>query len=206
MVRILTDHCDGQTCAALEARGWEVVDAEQASLDRLGDLAQVDFVIAGLHPDHYEEDLRRLAILKAVVSMTRWGWQGAKGPVFNYVSEARDFFQSDRVLIPTDGFYEFTAPQTGQRRKTRWRFTMPGDPVFWIAGIVKHGAFTMLTTAPGADIAPYHDRQVVVLPARRGLEWLDLSRPAAEILTALPPGGLAVERDFPPPQPAGLFE
>lgn len=143
---------------------------------------------------------------KAVVSMTRWGWQGAKGPVFNYVSEARDFSQSDRVLIPTDGFYEFTAPQTGQRRKTRWRFTMPGDPVFWIAGIVKHGAFTMLTTAPGADIAPYHDRQVVVLPARRGLEWLDLSRPAAEILTALPPGGLAVERDFPPPQPAGLFE
>lgn len=66
MVRILTDHCDGQTCAALEARGWEVVDAEQASLDRLGDLAQVDFVIAGLRPDHYEEDLRRLAILKAV--------------------------------------------------------------------------------------------------------------------------------------------
>ena len=66
MVRVLTDHCDGQTRAALEARGWDVVDAERADLDRLGMLGQVDFVIAGLRPDHYDDDLRRLAVLKAV--------------------------------------------------------------------------------------------------------------------------------------------
>ncbi|MBI1685206.1 SOS response-associated peptidase family protein [Caulobacter hibisci] len=141
----------------------------------------------------------------AVVSMTKWGWPGPKGPVFNFVTEGRDFSASDRVLIPTDGFYEFTAPQAGQKRKTRWKFTLPGDPVFWIAGIVKNDCWTMLTTAPGPDIAPYHDRQVVVLPAERGREWLDLSRPQSEILTALPGGSLAVERDFPPPEPAGLF-
>lgn len=66
MVRVLTDHCGGETRAALEARGWEVVDAEQADLDRLGTLSQVDFFIAGLRPDHYEDDLRRLAVLKAL--------------------------------------------------------------------------------------------------------------------------------------------
>ncbi|WP_145998463.1 hypothetical protein [Caulobacter flavus] len=62
----MTDHCDGETRAALEARGWDVVDAEHADLGRLSMLAQVDFVVAGLRPDHYEDDLRRLAVLRAV--------------------------------------------------------------------------------------------------------------------------------------------
>lgn len=135
---------------------------------------------------------------QATVSMTPWGWPGPRGPVFNFVSEGRDFSGSDRVLIPADAFYEFTSPQPGQKRKTRWRFTMPGSPLFWIAGIVKNGAWTMLTTEPGPDVAPYHDRQVVVLAGQHGRDWLDLARPAAEILRALPAGELAVERDFPP--------
>jgi hypothetical protein len=66
MVRVLTDHCDGETRAALEARGWDVIDAEQADPDRLGRLAKVDFVIAGVRPDHYTDDLRRIAVLKAM--------------------------------------------------------------------------------------------------------------------------------------------
>jgi putative SOS response-associated peptidase YedK len=137
---------------------------------------------------------------QAVVSMTQWAWRAPSGkPVFNFVSEGRDFSRSDRVLIPADAFYEFTDAQPGQKRKTRWKFTMPGNPVFWVAGIVQQGCWTMLTTAPGPDIAPYHDRQIVLLPAEQGRDWLDLSRPQADILKALPAGSLAVERDFPPP-------
>lgn len=137
---------------------------------------------------------------KAVVSMTQWAWRGPTGkPVFNFVSEGRDFSNSDRVLIPTDGFYEFTEKLPGQKRMTRWKFTMKDSPLFWIAGIVQKGCFTMLTTSPGEDIKPYHDRQVVVLRAEQGRDWLDLSRPQAELLVPAPAGSLEVVRNFPPP-------
>jgi putative SOS response-associated peptidase YedK len=140
---------------------------------------------------------------KAVVSMTKWAWPGPGGkPVFNFRSDGRDFASSDRVLIPADAFYEFTDALPGQKRKTRWKFTMPSSPMFWVAGIVKNGAWSMLTTEPGPDVAPYHDRQIVILGADQGRDWFDLTRPQSELLTHLPAGSLAVERDFPPP---GLF-
>ena len=58
--------------------------------------------------------------------------------------------------------------------------------------MVKEGAFSLLTTAPGPDLAPYHDRQIVLLPPERGVDWLELSRPADELLTAPPAGALKV--------------
>ncbi len=137
---------------------------------------------------------------QAVVSMTQWAWPGPGGkPVFNFRSDGRDFADSDRVLIPADAFYEFTDPLPGQKRKTRWKFTMPQSPVFWIAGVAKQGCWSMLTTEPGPDITPYHDRQVVVLTGEQGRDWLDLTLPQGEILRAAPAGTLAVARDFPPP-------
>lgn len=137
---------------------------------------------------------------QAVVSMTKWAWPGPGGkPVFNFRSDGRDFADSDRVLIPADAFYEFTDPLPGQKRKTRWKFTMLQSPLFWIAGVVKQGCWSMLTTEPGPDIAPYHDRQIVVLPGGQGRDWLDLTRPQSEILRAAPAGTLVVARDFPPP-------
>ncbi|MEJ2816376.1 SOS response-associated peptidase family protein [Caulobacter sp. CCG-8] len=141
---------------------------------------------------------------QAVVSMTKWAWPGPKGPVFNFQSDGRDFSKSDRVLIPADAFYEFTDKLPGQKRKTRWKFTMVDNPLFWVAGIVKNGCWTMLTTEPGPDIKPYHDRQIVVLAAEGGRDWLDLSRPQAEILSPAPVRTLTVVRDF-PSEPADLF-
>jgi putative SOS response-associated peptidase YedK len=39
--------------------------------------------------------------------MTTWAWKGPQGrPVFNFVSEGRNFSSSDRVLVPATGFYE----------------------------------------------------------------------------------------------------
>jgi putative SOS response-associated peptidase YedK len=98
------------------------------------------------------------------------------------------------VLIPADGFYEFTAPKDSKRkRKDKHLFTLAGEPWFWIAGIVREGAFAMLTTEPGEDIRPYHDRQIVVLRRDEALDWLDLARPEAELLRPSPPGTLKVE-------------
>jgi putative SOS response-associated peptidase YedK len=126
-------------------------------------------------------------------SMT-WAWKGARGkPVFNFVSEGRDFAKSDRLLIPATGFYEYTQPEKLKvKLKDRHLFTMKGEEFFWIAGIAKEDCFAMLSTAPGPDIEPYHDRQICVLPAAKGTDWLALSRPAKELLASLPAGSLDV--------------
>ncbi|MNV18108.1 hypothetical protein D3C71_1089210 [compost metagenome] len=82
-------------------------------------------------------------------------------------------------------------------KKTKWRFTLIDQPWFWIAGVVKDGAFAMLTTEPGPDVAHYHDRQIVVLPPGAGVHWLDLSAPEELILRPGPLGSLFVERVYP---------
>ncbi|MDO9430404.1 MAG: SOS response-associated peptidase family protein [Phenylobacterium sp.] len=125
-------------------------------------------------------------------STATWAWPGPRGaPVFNFRSEGRDFAHSDRVLILADGFFEYTAPQASKvKLKDRHLFTMAGETWFWIAGIVREGCFSMLTTAPGPDVAPYHDRQIVTLGPEAGLDWLALSRPENELLRPAPGGTL----------------
>ena len=126
--------------------------------------------------------------------MLTWAWKGAHGkPVFNFVSEGRDFSRSDRVLVFADGFYEFTAPAAPKvKLKDKHLFELVGAPWFWIAGVVKENAFSLLTTSPGPDLAPYHDHQIVLLPPAEGLAWLTLARPQADLLKAPPAGGLKV--------------
>lgn len=132
------------------------------------------------------------------LSLMPWAWTSPQGrPVFNFRSEDRSFSGSVRCLIPADAFFEFTAAETGQKRKTKWRFSLAGAPMFWIAGLIRDDAFAMLTTAPGQDIAPYHDRQIVVLRPEDGAAWLHLQRSENDLLTALPAASLSVEKIFP---------
>lgn len=123
-----------------------------------------------------------------------WAWLGPhKKPVFNFVSEGRDFAKSDRVLIPATGFYEYTAPKAAKvKLKDQHLFKMKDEEWFWIAGIAMEGCFTMLTTAPGADVKPYHDRQIVTLAPSEWMDWLELSRPQSEICVAPAAGTFAV--------------
>jgi putative SOS response-associated peptidase YedK len=128
----------------------------------------------------------------------RWSWPGPGGkPVYNFRSDGREF-GSGRCLIIADGFYEFTAPTDPKaKRKDRWLFAAPGDEMLGIAGLVNSAskvgeAFTMLTTEPGPDIAPYHKRQVAVLPSSDWKAWLDGSVSARDLLKPLPKGTLTV--------------
>jgi putative SOS response-associated peptidase YedK len=52
----------------------------------------------------------------------------------------------------------------------------------------------MLTTPPGPDVAPYHNRQVAVLAPDRWAAWLDPAVPAREVIGACPGGTLRVEK------------
>ncbi len=111
----------------------------------------------------------------------------------------REAFRRRRCLVPTTGFYEWTGEKG---RKTKWRFTLKGAELFCIAGLWDRAetadglveSFTMLTSAPGEDMRPYHDRQVVVLaPAAYGA-WLNLDGDVASLLSPPPAGTFEVAR------------
>jgi putative SOS response-associated peptidase YedK len=128
----------------------------------------------------------------------KWGFPPArpKGPpVINVRSEGRRFAHG-RCLVPASHFYEFTGTRYP---KTKWRFTKAGEDWFCIAGIwrpVESGSavFTMLTCAPGPDVAPIHNRQVVVLDRSQWAAWLDPTQPEQELLRPSPAGALNVEQ------------
>ena len=116
-------------------------------------------------------------------------------PVFNFKSDGRSFADSRRCIVVLSAFFEFTG---SKYPKTKHRFALKDSKVMGIAGLWsadKDGAlsFTMLTTAPGPDIAPIHDRQVCVLRPEDWAAWLFLTRREGELLAPLPEGTLVVE-------------
>jgi putative SOS response-associated peptidase YedK len=117
-------------------------------------------------------------------------------PVFNFRSEGRRFGESQRCLIPASAFFEFTGTKYP---KAKHRFALNGAPFMAIAGLWREGegnqppSFTMLTTEPGPDVQPYHNRQIVVLRPEDWTAWLDLSKPEAALLRPLPAGVLSAE-------------
>jgi putative SOS response-associated peptidase YedK len=154
------------------------------------------------------------------VLQLRWGFLSDRPqasprkapPVTNFRSEGRRFTNADdrgRCLIPATAFYEFTGSRSP---KTRWRFTEAGQPWFCLAGLWRRYAdgaerFTLLTTEPGPDMAPYHNRQVALVPRQAWAGWLS-GAPEADILEPGPAGTLKVVQDSPgqaPPPALPLF-
>ena len=117
----------------------------------------------------------------------RWGFAPGRpngAPVINFRSEGRRF-PNGRCLVPASHFYEFTGAKSP---KSKWRFTKAGEDWFCFAGLWRleaaemPAAFTLLTTAPGPDVAPIHKRQMVVLERPDWLACLELTRPASELV------------------------
>ncbi|MET3858733.1 SOS response-associated peptidase family protein [Rhizobium sp. OAE497] len=123
--------------------------------------------------------------------------KGRGGPVFNFRSEGRDFSGSQRCLVPASAFFEFTGKKYP---KAKHRFTLTDSPVMAIASLWREGegnqppTFTMLTTSPGPDVVPIHNRQIVVLAPDRWADWLYLSGKQSGTLAPLPAGSLRVEQ------------
>ena len=55
-------------------------------------------------------------------------------------------------------------------------------------------AFTMLTCEPGPDVAPIHNRQIVVLDRSKWAAWLNSQTAEKDLLKPSPPGSLKVEK------------
>lgn len=112
----------------------------------------------------------------------RWSWPAPNGkPVFNMRSEGRTF--AHRCLAIADGFYEFTAPDDPKaRRKDKWLFTPAEGELLGIAATLRTDpevgdAFSLLTAEPSPEVAPIHNRQIVLPRPDQWLSWLDPSTP-----------------------------
>ena len=115
----------------------------------------------------------------------RWSWPAPNGkPVFNLRSEGRSF--SNRCLAIADGFYEFTTPDDPKaKRKDKWLFSPVDGGLLGIAAVTRTDsqvgeAFSLLTAEPSPEVAPIHNRQIILPNPAYWLKWLDPS-------TTLPP-------------------
>ena len=154
------------------------------------------------HEDIWPSDpapvIRRLDDGKNQFSVLRWGFPPARpkgAPVINFRSEGRRF-SVGRCLVPASHFFEFTGSKSP---KQKWKFTKTGEDWFCFAGLWRPmpeggAAFTLLTTEPGPDVAPIHNRQMVVLERVNWSAWLELTGNETGLLIALPAGSLSVEQ------------
>lgn len=135
---------------------------------------------------------------KAWLGLLTFAWKGPAGrPVFNFRSEGRQFSPAQRLLVPATAFFEFTDPQPGHKRKTRWQFEIDGDDWFWMAANRRGDSFALLTMDAGPDVLPYHSRQVVLFRPDVAIPWL-LGADAGEAFAPTGSPALRVQRDFPP--------
>lgn len=111
----------------------------------------------------------------------------------------REPFRRRRCLVPATHFFEWTGEKGA---KTMWRFTKRDAEVFCFPGLWDRAhtsdgvieSFTIVTTAPGLDCAPYHNRQPVILERDQWATWLDLTADVTHLLRAGPAETIAVER------------
>jgi len=124
----------------------------------------------------------------ATLERLKWGLipsQPKRPPVINFRSEGRAF-DHGRCLVPASSFFEFTGDKYP---KTRWRFSRTDGDWFCFAGLIggqgEDRRFALLTTAPGPDITPIHDRQPVVVERDGWAGWL-MGAPAEGLLVPSP--------------------
>lgn len=126
-----------------------------------------------------------------------WGLQPRErgGRPFTVVRAEGRTFPSHRCLIPAS---EFRHRSQGKH----YRFMLADGDWFYFAGIWRPAtrdwpeAYAILTVEANDDIAPYHDRQMVVLRREERMAWLDLTRPETALLRSLPKGTFRIARHW----------
>ena len=120
-----------------------------------------------------------------------WGLRPRDGGprAVNVVRSEGRTFQSHRCLVPASEF-----------RHKSFSFSLANGDWFYFAGIWRSAtdgwpeAYAILTIEANADIAPFHDRQMAVLPRDQRMAWLDGLLPEDQMLRPLPAGTFRVKR------------
>ena len=123
----------------------------------------------------------------------RWGFPPARpkgAPVINFRSEGRRF-PKGRCLIPASHFFEFTGRNRRNRSGNSPKPAKTGSasPACGVRCQTGQGTPSRCSRPnPGPDVAPIHDRQMVVLDRPDWLAWLDLTGRNPSCFARCPPG------------------
>ena len=99
-------------------------------------------------------------------------------------------FQTQRCIIPADGFYEWAMIDG---KKIPYYFRLKDKSIFGFAGIWmldsqnKHKKFTIITTTPNNLVSKIHGRMPAILPKNLERQWLDKNLKADALLDMIPP-------------------
>jgi putative SOS response-associated peptidase YedK len=100
-------------------------------------------------------------------------------------------YKARRCLVPVSAFYEWTGEKG---HKIKWRISVPGEPLFALAGLWEWWrdparkdepgveTYTIITTEASAQLAPIHDRMPVIVPDSHHAAWLDPTQDASGLL------------------------
>ncbi|MCH4547212.1 SOS response-associated peptidase [Rhizobium changzhiense] len=124
-----------------------------------------------------------------------WGLRPRDGGprAVNVIRSEGRTFPTHRCLVPASQF-----------RHRSFSFSLANGDWFYFAGIWRPAtpdwpeAYAVLTTEANTDIAPFHDRQMVVLTRDQRMVWLDALVPEEEILRPLLAGTFRVRRHSTP--------
>lgn len=100
----------------------------------------------------------------------------------------KDAIRTRRCLVPTNGFYEWTATSTDKqpffiRPKDQGLFALAGIYSSWLdPDGVEWGTYSIITTTPNKEMQTIHDRMPVILHPNDEALWLDPSISDAGIL------------------------
>lgn len=105
----------------------------------------------------------------------KWGFDGFDGKLLinaraEGIEAKRTFADSimdRRCVLPASGFYEW------DNDKNKVTFTLPDEPVMYLAGIYKDGRFVIITREANASMIKVHDRMPLIIGKCDVEEWVN---------------------------------
>ncbi len=111
-----------------------------------------------------------------------------------------------RCLVPATAYFEWRE-DGGVKLKNR--IGKPDKGIFAFAGLMDGDTFTIVTCAPGPDIAHIHNRMPVILDRQAETRWIDPDAPFEAVSSVLVPTLaeplIALEDPRPPEHQPDLF-
>ena len=104
----------------------------------------------------------------------------------------RSAFKKRRCLIPTDGFYEWQARDSGKQpyfihREDKQPFALAGLWEHWEKDEQLIESCTIIVTSANKVLSPIHDRMPVIIDPENFQSWLDPERDGNELTGLLVP-------------------